>query len=230
MIVSQSQLSYKFSCAEVQYQGTKEACYFLRRNNVLVFMKSLLFAILLYSTAPVSAQQMTISGMMHHSTLEGGCWYLQADGGKRYELTGDAGVLNSLYEDGEHVSVLATPAKGAASICMMGDIVRVLRRIDTVRYPMDPVISPMMVEGTVHRTKSGVWYVKTAKGFQYEFKEPVLSKFRHIGMTVHERLRVLFQKDAENKNMNGVIISEAPKTTSPVDTASTARDKKFDPR
>src|SRR5271169_539367 len=107
----------------------------------------IILTISLFSSLPAFAQEITISGMMHHSTLEGGCWYLQADGGKRYELIGDAGVLNALHTDGEHVSVLATPAKGAASICMMGEIVRVVRRVDTVRYPLDPLISPMIIDG-----------------------------------------------------------------------------------
>src|ERR1700722_12911763 len=98
-------------------------------------MKSLLITFLLFFSIPAPSQEITISGTMHHSTLEGGCWYLQGDGGKRFELIGDSSIMKSLRIDGQHVAVRGTAAKGTASVCMMGEIVRVLQRIDSVRYP-----------------------------------------------------------------------------------------------
>ena len=50
---------------------------------------------------------------MHHTTLEGGCWYLKGDGGTSYELIGDSGIMKSIRIDGQHVAVRGTVAKGA---------------------------------------------------------------------------------------------------------------------
>ena len=55
---------------------------------------------------------------------------------------------------------------------MMGEMVRVLQRIDTVRYPYDPPISNLTLTGKIYKTKSGIWYVKTTSGSRYEFKTP----------------------------------------------------------
>ncbi len=164
--------------------------------------------------------------MMHRSSLEGGCWYLQADGGKRFELIGDSGVVSALHVDGEHVTVRAVPAKGAASICMMGTIVRVLARVDTVRYAIDPVIAPMTIEGTVHRTKTGVWYVKTPKGLCYRFKKPPEKKFRHIGVSINQKYRVLLDGKSVPEHMNGLILPESI-ISQP---GGGAKQKTYDPR
>jgi hypothetical protein len=171
-------------------------------------MKSLLLTFLFFFSVSAHAQETTLSGTMHLSTLEGGCWYLQNDTGKRFELTGDARIINGLHVEGEHVTLRAVPAKSMASICMMGEIVRVLQRVDTVRYPTDPVISPIMVDGTVHRTKSGVWYVITKSGLKFEFEDTPDQKYRKIGAAVHQRFRILLDRKYSKANLNGVILSE----------------------
>ena len=187
-------------------------------------MKSLFAAILILFSLPALAQETTISGMMHHTTLEGGCWYLQGDGGKHFELIGDSAIVNPLRVDGQHVVVRAIPAKGMASICMMGEIVRVLGRIDSVRGPYDLPIAPMTLEGKIYRTRSGVWYLKTSSGLQYEFKDPPIKKYRHTGMAVHQKFRVLLDRKSTRENMNGVILPDGLKTIQP------AKQKTYDPR
>ena len=187
-------------------------------------MKSLLLTFLFFFSVSAHAQETTLSGTMHVSPLEGGCWYLQGDSGKRFELTGNEDIINGLHVEGEHVSLRVVPAKGTASICMMGEIVRVLQRVDIVRYPIDPVISPIQVDGTVHRTKSGVWYVKTKSGLKFEFKDTPEKKYRTLGTTVHQRFRILLDRKYTKENMNGVILSDVLKP-SPI-----AKQKIFDSR
>jgi hypothetical protein len=198
-------------------------CYFPDSFFVLQSMKFLILSFLAFSSLAAKAQELTISGTIHHSLIEGGCWYLQGDGGKRYELTGDAEIVQPLCVDGQHVVVRAMPMQGAASICMMGEIVRVLQRIDTVRYPIDLPIWPMTIDGNVHRTKSGVWYVKTSSGQKYEFKNIPEKKYRHAGAAIHQRVRVLLDKKSNKDNMDGVILSESKPI--PI-----TKQKTYDPR
>ncbi len=172
-------------------------------------MKSLLCAILFFTSVPTHAQEVTLSGTMHHSTLEGGCWYLQADGGKSYELIGDSSIMKPIRIDGQHVIVRGTQTKGIASICMMGEMVRVLQRIDTVRYALDPPIANITLNGKIYKTKSGIWYVKTTSGSRYEFKVPPDKKFQHTGMAIHHTYRVLLDRNSTRENMNGVIEHDA---------------------
>ena len=184
----------------------------------------LLLLLLSFFSSTAFAQELTISGTMHHSSLEGGCWYLQGDGGKRFELIGDSGVVQPLRVDGQHVVVRGTQAKGASSICMMGEIVRVLQRIDTIRYPIDLPIMTLNINGKVYRTKSGVWYVETSSGRRYEFQTPPDKKYRHSGVAIHEKYRVVLDKKSTPENMDGDIILPSKPST------SGAKQKTYDPR
>jgi hypothetical protein len=216
---------YKIYGAEVRIFKERETLLLFntigRRYNP---MKSLLFALVIFSSLPALSQGITISGTMHHSALESGCWYLQDDDGKRFELIGDSGTVAPLRVEGQHIVVRAVPAKGTASICMMGEIVQVLSRIDTVRGPIDLVISSVTLHGIVHRTKSGVWYVKTTSGLRYEFKDTPEKKYQHAGMSINEHFRVLFDRKSTRENMNGVIL---PSSLKPM---PQAKQKTYDPR
>jgi|SRR5665213_329005 len=185
-------------------------------------MKLLLLSFLAFSSVPALAQDITISGTMHHSTLEGGCWFLQADGGKRYELVGDTGIVHPLRVEGQHIVIRAASAKNAASVCMIGEIVRVLQRIDTVRYPIDLPVAPLLINGTIHRTRSGVWYVKTSRGREYEFQNPPAKEYRHSGASIHQQFRVLLDKKSTRTGKDGVILS--------IPVRPRAMQKKYDER
>jgi hypothetical protein len=177
-------------------------------------MKLLLAVFLLFSLLQVHAQEITLSGTMHRSNLEGGCWYLQSDsGGKRYELTGDSAVMMRLRFDEQHVVVRGAPAKGAASICMMGEIVRVSAIVQIARHAFDPLVSNLTLVGKVHRTSTGKWYVKTTSGLRYEYKNLPSKKYRHLGMKIQQKCRVLLQGTSTPDKMNGVILSDSLKTT-----------------
>ena len=176
-------------------------------------MKSLLLSILIIFSVSVHAQEITLSGTMHRTTLEGGCWYLKSDGGKSFELVGDTEILRQIRVDGQHVMVRGVPAKRSASICMIGEIVRVTARLDSVRAPVDPVIMSMMIDGKVHRTKAGVWYVKIASGLRYEFRKPVGKQYCHLGLKIHQKFRVLLDGRSNPDNMNGEILPDPVNTT-----------------
>ena len=168
---------------------------------------------------------------MHRSTLEGGCWYLQSDvdgapgNSKRYELVGDTGIVYPLRIEGQHIVINAMPVKNAASVCMMGEIVRVLQRTDTVRYPIDLPIMTILVDGIVHRTKSGVWYVKTSHGREYEFQKPPTKKHLHAGASIRQSFRVLLDKRSTKTGKDGVILPEPTHPAKPI-----MKQKTYDPR
>ena len=96
-----------------------------------------LLLLLLLGTRVAGAQGFVVSGVMHHVSIEGGCWYFQADGdGKRYELWADSATLAGLHKEGLHATLRLERARaGAASICMVGEIALVLSwdRADTGR-------------------------------------------------------------------------------------------------
>ena len=176
-------------------------------------MKPFLIAVLLFAALPAFAQEMTLAGIMHKSNLEGGCWYLQA-ADKRYELTGDTAMLRELRIEGQHIVVDAEPVKNAASVCMIGEIVRVVRRIDSVRYPYDPPVMTLTLDGTVHRLKSGTWYLKTAPSrghaYLYEFEKLPPAGSRHIGAHLHGTFRVIVARLRTPPYMDGQILDSTP--------------------
>ena len=165
---------------------------------------------LTYLTA--HAQAFSVQGTMKHSTIEGGCWYLAGDDGKSYELVGDSAIVAGLHEEGQHVSLLVEPAKGIASICMIGQIVQIVDRLDLLRHPTDLVIMPMVVKGWVRRTKLKTWYVQTPGGARYELRDPFPSKYHHIGARMNANARVLLDQKSTKERMDGVILPETPKT------------------
>ena len=172
------------------------------------------------------AQTLTLYGTMHHTTLEGGCWYLQADNGKRYELTGDTSLVNPMHVDSQRVGIQTEIAKGGASICMVGEIVRVIKRIGPVRHPYDPLIMPLALDGTIHLMKSGYWYVKASDGKMYEFQKPPAKKYQHSGAHFRERARgLLDQSYAHSNKMQGVILPDGPTLPQKKNIP-----KKYDPR
>ena|ERR1035437_2192899 len=170
---------------------------------------TVLFVICLNSNTALRAQSFTVSGIMQHSTLEGGCWYLQGNDGKHYELFGDSATLGPLLIPGAFVELSVAPMKGA-SICMIGEMVRVLNVESVHLQPIDLPINFMIVDGAVHRTKTGTWYLTTADGARYEFQDPPPKKKRHSGARMHGRVRILMDKKSTKEQMDGVILSDAP--------------------
>ena len=65
-----------------------------------------------------------ISGRMRYLNVEGGCWYLEAADGKRYEPAGED--LHQLYVEDLYVKLTVRTMKGVASICQVGEPVEVI--------------------------------------------------------------------------------------------------------
>ncbi len=70
-----------------------------------------------------------LSGVMHATHLEGGCWQFIAENGQTYDLAGDE--IGPLLHDGLHAELLVRDASGMASICMSGKIVIVVKIISS---------------------------------------------------------------------------------------------------
>src|SRR5579871_3764657 len=85
-----------------------------------------------FRSQTVHAQEFSLSGMMVHSDLEGGCWYLQDSEGKHYELFGDSGTIENLHRPALVVDLTVERMKNGASTCMVGELVHVIR-IQSIR-------------------------------------------------------------------------------------------------
>ncbi|HEY3876523.1 MAG TPA: hypothetical protein VGM92_13690 [Candidatus Kapabacteria bacterium] len=170
-------------------------------------MKIILFSILSFCSQMSSAQPVRLSGIMHQTTLEGGCWYMLANCSKKYELVGDSDIVNPLHIEEQFVTLSVEPAHNAASICMIGEIVHVLQRIDSVRHPVDLPIMQKAFAGTVHRNKAGIWYLLTAKGERYEFRKTPDAAYRKIGTKISGTFRVLLNKSINGDGMDGVLLT-----------------------
>ena len=63
--------------------------------------------------------ELHIRGTVHFLQIENGCWQLEAETGRRYELQpGQAPA--SLLRDGAKVSVVGQPAEGSETGCRVG--------------------------------------------------------------------------------------------------------------
>jgi hypothetical protein len=63
--------------------------------------------------------ELHISGTVHFLQIENGCWQLEAENGRRYELQPEQAPA-SLLRDGAKVSVVGQPAEGSDSGCQVG--------------------------------------------------------------------------------------------------------------
>jgi hypothetical protein len=152
--------------------------------------------------------QTTLAGTMRHTTIEGGCWYLEGDDGKHYELIGDNNVIAPLHQDGKYVAVEVEPAKGAASICMVGDIMHVIRQAEIRRGPYDPPYGDILVDGIMKRTRDGAWYIERKKHHvRYEFQDAPKA-LRHVGLHVHKVFHIILDPRSSPHHMDGIILAD----------------------
>lgn len=175
-------------------------------------------------SSTANAQTFSISGTMQHSTVEGGCWYLQANDGKQYELTGDQSIIDQLHVAGQSVDLSVESVKGAASVCMVGQIVHVVAIESLRRMPYDPPTMDQTMSGTVRRTRLGTWYLQVKK-MRFEFKEPPPKSKRRVGAKMHGRFLLLLNPRDTKEKMDGVILSERTPAKPKM-----APGKQYDPR
>lgn len=177
------------------------------KSTVISGMKNLLIVLLLASAATAFAQkgnpEFTIMGIMQHSNLEGGCWYVDTRNGK-YELTGSPADLATCKVEGRQLTLKVRQAKMMASTCMVGKMVQIVEVLDTAFHPHNPPVNKMKITGIIHRTKSGCWYVLTSKKKKYEIQAPVPGKYMKVGKR-YNRLSLVIPGNEGMCNMNGVI-------------------------
>lgn len=94
-----------------------------------------LFPALLLVTGPANRCELSTAsgtgelrlvGTVHFLESEGGCWQLEAETGRRYELQPEQAPA-ALLRDGARVSVVGQPAEGADTGCRVGMPVDVRR-------------------------------------------------------------------------------------------------------
>lgn len=179
-----------------------------------------------FCTCPTFADNdFTISGIMQHSDLEGGCWYLQAKQTK-YELTASSEILRICHVEGRSLVLRVHQAKMMASICMIGHMVEVTEVLDTLFHPHNPPFIHKRIKGTVRKNKSGCWYVMGTDKLRYELQSPIPKKFMHTGIR-YNRISTVLPGSESECGMNAVItISMLDPDLKP----KTIKEKKSDPR
>ncbi|MDP4220038.1 MAG: hypothetical protein Q8916_11340 [Bacteroidota bacterium] len=184
-----------------------------------------LLCVLSLSGVSFAQKEFTIMGIMQHTDLEGGCWYLQAKQMK-YELTASPDILRTCKVEGRMLTLRVRQAPMMKSICMIGTMVEVVEVLDTVSHPHNPPFTHQTIKGTIHKTKSGCWYVQTSKKLRYELQAPVPKKFMHAGAR-YNRMSVVLPGSESVCGMTGVItISELDPDMKP----KQAKERKSDPR
>ncbi|MGH7525807.1 MAG: hypothetical protein ACREMX_03800 [Gemmatimonadales bacterium] len=73
-----------------------------------------------------STGELRINGTVHFLAVEGGCWQLRTDGGRRYELRPDQ-APDDILQDGARVSLFGAIRDDLASVCQVGALLDVLR-------------------------------------------------------------------------------------------------------
>jgi len=63
--------------------------------------------------------ELHISGTVHFLRVENGCWQLEAENGRRYELQPEQAPA-SLLRDGARVTVVGQPVEGSETGCQVG--------------------------------------------------------------------------------------------------------------
>lgn len=153
--------------------------------------------------------EFNIVGVMQHTDLEGGCWYLQDYSGKKYEVLGSQDQLQTLHVEGRQVSIMAQKNLKTSSTCMLGQVVKVISILDTVPHPRDPALFTLKVTGTIKKNKAGCYYLQTTKGKKYQVDPKAPAKFRKVGRKYSGTIRVL-DRSMSSCNMDGLLVGENP--------------------
>ncbi len=151
-----------------------------------------------------TSKEFTVSGIMQHTELEGGCWFLQTKT-EKYELTGSPEDLAKCYVEGRPLTLRVVLRPFMASTCMIGKRIEIIAVLDTVFHARDPLVMTHRITGRVHRTKAGCWYVLTKEKFRYELQEPIPKRYKRIGAKFDKVTKFLEGREGKCE-MNGVIV------------------------
>src|SRR5437764_1027859 len=185
----------------------------------------ILLAMFFFIGRSFAQEGFTISGIMQHSDLEGGCWYLESKNMK-YELTGSPELMAACRVVGRMLTLRVRERKMMASTCMLGHIVEVLEVLDTVHHPHNPPFYEKKIKGVIRQTKNGCWYVLARKK-RYELQGAIPTKFMHGGAK-YNRVSVILPASESKCDLDAVItISHLDRD---MKQKGRAREKKADPR
>ncbi|PTX55024.1 hypothetical protein C8P63_12346 [Melghirimyces profundicolus] len=76
-----------------------------------------------------------LEGRMHYLDIQGGCWVLVEDRGRRFELVAEPALLQPLKVEGLRVTVEVRPDSNLVGKCMAGRMVRLIRIIRAETSP-----------------------------------------------------------------------------------------------
>jgi hypothetical protein len=185
----------------------------------------LVFFLAAFSQTAFAQKEFTIIGVMQHTDLEGGCWFIESKQMK-YELTGTPEILQTCHVPGRMLTLRVHLAPMMASTCMLGHMVEVIEVLDTVFHAHNPPFEKKKIKGIVHMTKDSCWYVLAKNKKRYELQPPIPKKFMHSGAK-YNRLSTVLPKSESQCDMDAVItISELD----PDMKQEEARERKYDPR
>lgn len=168
-------------------------------------MKYLLILLTALPSLVFAQKEFTLQGTMMFTQLEGGCWYLEAKRGKKYELVGSEENLRKVRVEGRYVTLTVRQAKMMASVCMIGTMVEIIDVLDTNRYPRDPAVEKMRIRGIVSRTEDGYWYIKASDGKNYEMAKYIVPPYYKPGLKFNREVKVISGNEGQ-LDMHMVIV------------------------
>lgn len=171
-------------------------------------MKKILFTLLLTLglISQAEAKPYLVTGRMDYiADLEGGCWFLSAEDGQKYQLMGTEEQLEKVRVIGRNVKLEVEDVSNMASICMSGKPVRIIKVVDNIGFPVDLPYVTVKVTGRVYKTKAGCWYLKTAKGQKYDLELANIPRAkRKSGARVkNQSFRIFMDKKASECGFDG---------------------------
>lgn len=168
-------------------------------------MKYLIYLMLLVPFDLLAQNEFTLVGTMHHTDIEGGCWYLETKRGQKYELVGSEEDLKKVRVDGRYVTLSVRQAKMMASVCMIGTMVEITFVHDTNRYPRDPAVETKRIRGVVSRTHDGFWYICGDDGKNYEMSKAIVPSYYKTGLRFNREVKLIFGSEGV-LDMHGLVI------------------------
>lgn len=116
----------------------------------------------------VNGETWILQGTLRYLDLEGGCWLLEDNAGKRYQLVG---LPSSLLQNGVRLRLVVQKAERMMGKCQTGEFVRVLRVLQVQRPKTQP--SRTKIDGEISLISSmgevrRMWYNRLKPLFEPE--------------------------------------------------------------
>lgn len=191
---------------------------------ICTIMKKILFLSLLMiglAAAELQAKPFIVTGRMEYAAeLEGGCWYLGAEDGAKYQILGTESELRQIQVIGRNVKLKVVAAPNMASTCMIGKIVRIVEVLDVIGYPVDQTYTTVRAKGRVYKMKNGCWYLKTSQGHKYDLELANIPKSkRRNGARVNQMFKIYMDSSASECGLAGKALFVPSRLKAPIERA-----------